>query len=91
MSHEEIFKGFKAGSPDVQLTLHEDYVAIHASSNDPYIYSTEEFVERPWLLIVGVPFIFALLAYSSLRNADLERLKKNICSYQKAAFSWHEL
>ncbi len=83
LNHEEIFKSFKAGHSDVQLTLHDDHLAIQADSNDPYIYSTGEFTKRPWLLLIGIPAIFSLLLYNSLGNTDSGKLKKIFAATKK--------
>jgi len=77
-SHElgpkEIINLFEPGTDNVIMQLAGDHVQITAKAEDPFIVSNKPLMSRPWGLILGIPFPFALFFFFYLEQKSWPKI-----------------
>ena len=68
-SPADIYRIFKPGQNDTQLSLKADYVEVTSQSKDPYLVSTEPLNSNLFLLY-GLPLIASALIFLVLKNIN---------------------
>jgi peptidoglycan/LPS O-acetylase OafA/YrhL len=68
-SPADIYRIFRPGQDDTELSLKENYVEVISQSDDPYLVSTEP-LNSNFFLLYGVPLLASTLLFLVLKNSN---------------------